>query len=123
MNAKTLSVDYIRDARGCLHVLDIPFPVVRAFEIRDVNPVAIRGNHAHRNCDQIIRCITGECMMTTQSSAKSIRSWILRPGTAVLVPRMHWIMLCEFTVDCIVSVLCSEKYVPPITDFEEFLKG
>jgi hypothetical protein len=41
----------------------------------------------------------------------------------VLVPRMHWIVLSDFSPDAVVTVLCSEPYTPPITDFEEFVKG
>lgn len=107
---------------GVLQVWIPPWPVVREFEIRGVKPGAIRGHHAHRTCDQIIRCSSGRFLLTTQTSDKSLRAWPMNPGDAILVPRMNWIELSEFTENAVATVLCSEGYVPPITDFEEFLR-
>lgn len=122
MTASILHAQQFLNLTGTLRVWDLPWPAVREFEIRGVPPDASRGNHAHKTCDQIIRCSAGQFMLTTQTSDKSIRAWPMTPGFAILVPRMNWIVLNEFSKDAVVTVLCSEEYKPPITDFEEFLR-
>src|ERR1041385_3119368 len=107
---------------GVLNVWDLPWPCVREFEIRGVVNGATRGNHAHRTCDQIIRCSAGSFFLTTQNGDDGIHGWDMGVGMAVLVPRMNWIVLSEFSPSAVATVLCSEPYSEPISNFDEFLK-
>ena len=115
--------------RGLLRFWDLPFPVVRMFDISSVAIGEMRGGHAHRTCDQVFYCVRGRCDMILKTgkdqdfSRYGMRGQGLSWGSAVLVPRMTWIELINFTHDAVITVLCSEEYKPPITDFEEFLKG
>lgn len=112
---------FIRDG-GILNVWTLPFPVVREFEIRGVINGATRGNHAHRTCDQIVRCSAGSFFMSTQTSDENVQGWDMSVGCAVVVPRMNWIILSEFSPSAVATVLCSEEYKEPISVWEEFVR-
>ena len=108
--------------RGILNVWNLPFAVVREFEIRGVTNGTTRGNHAHKTCDQIIRCSAGSFFMTTQSGEEGVQAWDMGIGCAVVVPRMNWIVLSEFSPSAVATVLCSEEYKEPISVWEEFVR-
>jgi hypothetical protein len=118
--AGILESQKVADERGLVHVWRLPFAAVRAFEIRSVPVGARRGGHAHRTCDQVIGCSAGSFLLRVTPQNRPMRELLMVPGMKVLVPRLHWIELLDFSFDAVVDVLCSEPYSPPITDFNEF---
>ena len=127
MRAIRLEPKVFPSETGTLRVWDLPWKAVREFDIGGVPYRATRGKHAHRTCDQIIRCVCGApklngAFVLTTFDGPIGTDWTMYSGDAVLVPRMHWIELSHFSPDAVATVLCSEPYTPPITDFDEFLK-
>jgi hypothetical protein len=104
-----------RDQRGSLIVGEcglegapwyqgVPFVVKRVFWI--VEPRGQRGNHAHKNCEQVIIPVAGSCRCVAGSVPR--RLW--EPNWGLYVPSGVNVLLEDFSDDCVVLVLCSEHY-------------
>lgn len=117
MNGKTIK--RIKDNRGTLSVIqDLPFRIRRIYWI--VNGKGIRGNHAHYKLKQCFICIQGKCKVTLDNG-RSTTKVILSQKRLIISP-MIWHKMSEFTSDCILLVLTSEKYSRKdyITDYNKF---
>ena len=63
----------VREERGHLWAVDydrMPFRPMRSFVIDNVPPDTKRGNHAHKICDQVLFCLSGEIAVTTEKDGK-----------------------------------------------------
>lgn len=128
MPATLLPPQIIPSRNAVVRVWDLPWPVVRQFEIRGIPEGETRGNHAHRTCRQIVQCPAGSFMLHVSSPAikgemEKESIWGMRPGYSVEIPPLHWIVMSGFSLDAVASVLCSEPYTVPISDWEEFLRA
>jgi hypothetical protein len=110
-----------------VRVWDLPWPVVRQFEIRGVPEGETRGNHAHRTCRQIVQCPAGSFKLHAywydEHRMQHLFDRTVCPGVSVEIPPLHWIVMSGFSLDAVASVLCSEPYTVPISDWEEFLRA
>ena len=111
------------DARGRLVVASsedvrhpLPFDVRRTFWIKDVPQDMERGGHAHRTCDEVLVCLSGS-MTLRLSNGRETAVYQLHAAendgekeTGVLIPRMIWCELTDFSADCIILCLASEAY-------------
>lgn len=98
-----------RDKRGNLGVIDdreLPFKIKRVFWITDVPSGATRGEHAHRDCEQVIICLAGSFVVTVDGKTYPMT---LDSGF-VLVIAGSYIVLNDFSPDAVCLVLCSEYY-------------
>lgn len=124
---EVLTPQKFSDERGVLRVWEnLPFPVQRAFMISDVPYGMNRGCHAHKTCQQIIVCLSGNATLSnvipTIPEGSHYLNWRLEKGDAILIPPLSWIELSAFVSDAVLMVLCSEPYRKEdmITDFKEF---
>lgn len=102
------------DSRGSLTAVegctDIPFEIKRVFYMHDVVPGAARGGHAHRETDQFAVAVSGSVRIVV-SDGKDAREVILdTPSAGVLLPRMTWTCLTDFSPGAVCVVLASTHY-------------
>lgn len=99
-------------------------PVNRIFTISNVPVGGFRGNHAHRNCTQLVVCLNGciELEITDGTQNKIIILTSAQNG--ILIPPGLWNKLKFIAPDTVLMVLCDELYDPEdyIRDWDEFIK-
>jgi UDP-2-acetamido-3-amino-2,3-dideoxy-glucuronate N-acetyltransferase len=114
------------DMRGTLSVAeigtDIPFEVKRFFAVYDVPGKSVRGERAHRTCEQFLVCIRGSVSLVVDDGYKRTEMILDQPTIGVHVGRMIWTVLYRHTEDAMVLNFASEHYDPAdyIRDYDEF---
>ena len=67
----------ITDARGGLTVgevpTEVPFSPARYFVVFDVPSVELRGEHAHKLCQQFLICLHGSCRVLLDDGSSAAR--------------------------------------------------
>lgn len=109
----------IRDARGCLTVVEkLPFHVKRAYFLHHIT--GPRGGHAHKTLDRLLIAVSGSFLAVLNGAPT--RLWT--PEEAIRVPPMTWLDLRDFSSDAVAMVLASAEYDPDdyIRDITEFEK-
>lgn len=104
----------IRDLRGNLSANELaetlPFPVRRYFLVFDVPSKEVRGEHAHRECQQFLVCVKGACHVVLDDTER-VEEYVLdRPDTGLLLPPMVWGVQYKFSQDAVLLVLASHPY-------------
>lgn len=102
------------DERGCLVSVEsmnqVPFDIKRLFYIFNTNSNQNRGFHAHRNDKQFLICLVGKLRVRLNDGKKISDHWLDSPSKGLLVNNMTWIEMYDFSKDCALIVLASEKY-------------
>lgn len=111
---KLIQFKKVQDSDGVLVVgeyeKEIPFPIKRAFWIYNVPEGMERANHACKNADSVLICIKGKIKISLNDGNKEKDYFLECSDKGVLVPRMVWMKVSEFSSDAILLVLSSEKY-------------
>ena len=118
---------HIEDMRGSLSVGEfertVPFQPKRYFLVFDVPSREIRGEHAHRTCQQFLICIKGSCTVVADDG-KQRREFLLdRPNLGIYLPAMVWGIQYKYSSDAVLLVFASEYYDSSdyIRDYSEFM--
>lgn len=116
------------DMRGMLSVAevgpDIPFEVKRFLAIYDVPSKEVRGERAHRACEQFLICPRGSVALVVDDGRQRAEVVLDQPGLGVHVGAMIWTVLYRHTADAMVLTFASQHYDPAdyIRDYDEFLR-
>ena len=116
------------DDRGQLIALeemkDIPFKIKRVYYIYETAAGVVRGKHAHKNLQQILVCIHGNCKIRLDNGIEQKVVLLEKPSEGVYVPNNIWREMYDFSSDAVLLVLASELYDESdyIRDYDEFLK-
>jgi len=116
----------IKDMRGSLSVGEfervIPFVPRRYFLVFDVLSRAIRGEHAHRICNQFLICVKGSCMAVVDDGRRRCEFLLDRPNLGIYMPAMTWGTQYKYSNDAVLLVFASEYYDPMdyIRSYSEF---
>ena len=114
------------DARGHLVSVgasaEVPFSIRRVFWIYGNTARFTRAEHASRGTTQMLVCVAGSCRATLDGPAVSGTALLDRPDASLLVPPMTWLVLTEFSPDCVLLVLTDTLYDPAdtISDLDHF---
>ena len=117
----------IKDLRGNLSAREfergIPFVPQRYFIVTDVPSKEVRGEHAHRKCEQLLVCIRGAIQVVVDDGTNREEFVLESPEVAIYVPPMVWCIQYRYTQDATLLVLASELYDPSdyIRDYDQFL--
>ena len=117
------------DERGWLVPLEsnrtIPFDIKRVYYIWGTKKNIIRGKHAHKNLEQVIVCISGNCDFILDDSKERKTVHLNNPAQGLYIKHNIWREFTNFSKDCVVVVLASEPYdeADYIRNYDEFLKG
>jgi UDP-2-acetamido-3-amino-2,3-dideoxy-glucuronate N-acetyltransferase len=114
------------DSRGELNVGEmgrgLPFMPRRFFTISRVPSMDIRGEHAHRQLQQLLVCLSGSVVAEVNDGERSRAVSLDCPQVGLHIPPMIWGAQHHYTHDAVLLVLASREYDPDdyIRDFGEF---
>lgn len=124
---RVVTLPFISDPRGNLTVGEfersIPFRPRRYFITFDVPNARMRGEHAHRECEQFLVCVRGSCAVVVDDGEQREEILLDRPTLGVHVPPLVWATEYKHTSDSTLMVFASHYYDPDdyIRDYGEFL--
>jgi hypothetical protein len=126
MEPGVINLPKIPDLRGNLSFIEedthIPFKIKRVYWIYDVPGGEHRGGHAFKATDELIVSLSGSFDVVLNNGEKEYRFHLNRSYYGVLVPKMIWRMLENFSTNSLALIISSTEYNSEdyIRDFEEF---
>ncbi|WHN66361.1 FdtA/QdtA family cupin domain-containing protein [Cysteiniphilum sp. QT6929] len=115
------------DNRGSLIVAEaqknIPFEIKRVYCLYGLNSES-RGFHAHKDLQQVMVCLSGTCEVVLDNGISKKTVKLNNTSKALLIDKMVWHEMHEFSADCVLMVLASDWYDESdyIRDYPCFLK-
>ncbi len=115
------------DARGTIAVAEagaqLPFEPRRIFFLYEVPSREVRGEHAHREQEQLLVCVKGSCALVVDDGARREELLLDSPSRGVHLSPLVWAVQYRFTPDAVLAVAASGAYDPAeyVRDYEEFL--
>ncbi len=119
----------VEDMRGKLTAgefpKDIPFTPRRYFIVFDAPSSEVRGEHAHRKCEQFLVCVKGSCSLVVDDGAHREEIVLSTPGVGVYLPAMVWGTQYNFSSDAVLLVFASDYYDAGdyIREYDAFLSA
>jgi dTDP-4-dehydrorhamnose 3,5-epimerase-like enzyme len=116
------------DARGDLSVAnlgaDLPFPPKRVFFIYNVPGDGVRGEHAHRECIQLLVAVSGAVSILVDDLRERDEIVLDDPRIGLLVSPRTWVTMRNFSKDAVLVGFASHAYSPDeyIRDSSEFVR-
>lgn len=101
---------------------NIPFDIKRVYWTYFTPNEVVRGNHAHRELEQILVAVSGHIHVQTESIKGEVRDFhLMSPQQGLYVPRLHWRTL-KFSHNAVLMSLASLPYDPEeyIREYEDF---
>lgn len=117
----------ITDARGALTVgevpTEVPFAPARYFVVFDVPSMELRGEHAHKECQQFLICLHGSCRVLMDDGMQRCEVTLDRPDMGVFMPAMIWGTQYRYSPDAVLLVFASRLYEADdyLRTYDEFL--
>lgn len=104
----------ITDSRGSLTVgevpSEVPFLPERYFVVFDVPSTELRGEHAHKQCQQFLICLHGSCRVLLDDGVDRCEVILDRPDMGVFMPEMIWGTQYRYSADAALLVFASRPY-------------
>lgn len=89
---------------------NIPFTVKRVYWVTSNHKDEIRGEHAHKSCQQLIICIDGQLIVKLEDiNGKKYSYNLAKPNSMLLIPCQFW-SKTEYKKGSVVLVLASHEY-------------
>lgn len=111
---KLLDIKTLGDERGHLVALEndksVPFAIKRVYYLTDTQPGVPRGFHAHKELTQVAVCVSGRCLMKMDDGYTQEEVWLDAPDKAIVIDKMIWHEMHDFSSDCVLLVLASDFY-------------
>lgn len=117
----------VTDTRGSLSVgeveSELPFRPERYFFVYDVPSTELRGEHAHRECQQFLICTHGSCRVMLDDGGGRCEVLLDRPELGVFMPPMIWGTQYKYSPDAVLLVFASLPYDSSdyLRSYDEFL--
>jgi hypothetical protein len=114
------------DSRGNLSFIEedsqLPFKIKRVYWIYDVPGGEHRGGHAFRETEELIVALSGSFDLVLHDGEKEYRFSLNRSYYGVLVPKMIWRTLENFSTNSLALIISSTFYSETdyLRDFDEF---
>ncbi|GLW96929.1 WxcM-like domain-containing protein [Microtetraspora sp. NBRC 16547] len=118
----------MKDPRGELSVgefeRELPFVPKRYFLVSNVPGGEVRGEHAHRHCEQFLICVRGSCGVLLDDGRNRREITLDRSSQGVHMPAMIWGTQYRYSPDAVLLVFASHYYDPDdyIRTYDEFQK-
>jgi dTDP-4-dehydrorhamnose 3,5-epimerase-like enzyme len=100
----------------------LPFSIQRVYWTYFTPDSVIRGQHAHRDLEQLIFAVSGRIEFTLEGLDGKIDSFVLdSPNIGLYIPRYYWRTI-KFSHNAVLLCLASLEYTEDeyIRDYEEF---
>lgn len=121
-NCAAYLLHHVSDARGKLAVgevdKDLPFTPARYFVVYDAPSRELRGEHAHRACQQFLICVHGSCRIMLDDGVRRCEVTLDRPELGVYMPPMIWGTQYRYSHDAVLLVFASHSY-----DADDYIRG
>lgn len=114
-------------SRGDLFVAEIKkqlhFGVNRIFIVCNVPVNEIRGEHAHRECHQLLICVKGSVHAVVDNGVSKGAFHLDSPAKGLYLPPMIWGGQFNYSQDAVLLVLASHQYSEGdyIRNYDDFL--
>ena len=114
------------DHRGSLVAVEgknnLNFAINRVFYMYGSDPGAIRGRHANRDSTMCFMCIKGSCKILVDNGKDKETFFLDNPAKGLICEPMTWKELFDFSLDCILMVICDTNYDVGeyITNYDDF---
>lgn len=112
-NASIVHLRKYSDDNGTLCVYqsgsDVPFQIRRVFSVR-AKMNDIRGDHAHKQCTQMLVCLAGRIQVTCDNGLESTKFVLDEMDTGLLIPPRVWASQKYLKDDSVLMVLCDREY-------------
>ena len=102
---------------------DLPFKTKRIFSVKAGHKIK-RGSHSHKECTQILFCISGEISVICKD-IDSVIEHVLKPdGNGLVIPPGIWAEQVYNEDNSVLLVFCDKNFDENdyIRDFDQFLK-
>lgn len=125
---KLIELPRILDERGNLSFVEanshFPYDIKRVYWIYDVPGGEHRGGHAFKENNELIIALSGSFDVILHDGNKEIKYSLNRSYSGLIVPKMLWRELNNFSTNSLAVVLSSIKYDQSdyINSFENFKK-
>lgn len=88
----------------------VPFDTKRVFWTYFTPESIVRGRHAHYQTEQVLIAVTGRIIVTTESAAGEVRTYVLdNPNIGLYIPPNNWHTM-QYSHTAIQLVLASQPY-------------
>jgi acetyltransferase-like isoleucine patch superfamily enzyme len=124
--ARLYEIPHFGDIRGDLNVLEfeklLPFPVKRIFYTYNVGSSNVRGEHAHKKCEQFLVALAGSLKVIVDNGEIREEYILNRPSIGLHLPAGCWGIQYQHSPDCVLMVLASHLYDEKdyINDYAQF---
>ena len=121
-------IPYFADDRGAINILeiarDLPFGCQRIFYTYTVPEGSVRGEHAHRQCEQFLISIRGKVSVLVDDGEHRDEFMLDSPSKGLWLPSGCWGEQFGHSPNSILLVLASLPYdnADYIRSYDEFLK-
>lgn len=125
--ARLLELTSATDMRGSLVAGqvagELPFVPARFFVVYDVPSIEVRGEHAHRRCEQVLVCLRGSVRAIVDVGGVRSEFQLDRPDVGLYMPSMTWGTQYAYTKNAVLLVLASLPYQADdyIRDYDDYL--
>lgn len=125
--ARLIPITVAGDLRGSLAAVelgrDLPFVPARFFAVFGVPSKDVRGEHAHRECAQVLVCLQGSVRCIVDDGARRDEVLLDRPELGLYMPPMTWGTQFGYSPDTVLGVFASLTYDGGdyIRDYDEFI--
>ena len=125
---RLLHAPVVKDLRGSLSAReagkDLPFVPQRCFVVFDVPSREVRGEHAHRECAQVLVCLRGSLSVVCDDGDNRQEIELNTPEIGLYLPPMVWGVQYKYSPDAMLQVLASQPYdaADYIRSYDEFTK-
>lgn len=124
---RLIDIMHVSDMRGDLCATefdkDLPFQPKRAFLVFNVPNAKVRGEHAHKQCQQFLLCVNGSVAVIADDGATREEYLLDKPSRGIFLPAGIWGAQYRYSADAVLLVLASHEYDADdyIRDYEKFL--
>lgn len=125
--ASLVPITVAQDLRGSLAAVelgrDLPFAPARFFAVFGVPSKDVRGEHAHRACEQVLVALRGSVRCIVDDGRGREEVLLDRPDLGLHMPAMTWGTQFDYSSDAVLGVFASLPYdsADYIRDYDEFL--
>ena len=126
--AYLIELPKITDRRGNLSFAEndsqLPFEIKRSYWIYDVPGGTDRGGHAYKENTEFVIALSGSFDVLIDNGEKTERFNLNRSYYGLLIPKMTWRTMVNFSTNSLALVLSSTEYDENdyIRDYQEFLR-
>ena len=125
--ARLIPITVAADLRGSLAAVelsrDLPFVPARFFAVFGVPSKDVRGEHAHRECAQVLVCLRGSVRCIVDDGSRRDEVVLDRSDLGLYMPPMMWGTQFDYSTDAVLGVFASLPYDGGdyIRDYDQFL--